>query len=194
MTIKKNKIPVLVLTALVLGGCAKQPTASTTKPAATEVGLIATDQPAPVSELKKDDFEYVADQFSDLRILRYQIPGFEELTAKQKELLYYLYEAALSGRDIIYDQNFKHNLTIRRTLDAIVETNQNKEAAGNGEWDKFMTYTKRVWFSNGIHHHYSTRKFLPEFSKAYFAQLVKDVPADKLPLQKGETVDKWLQG
>src|SRR5690606_3335068 len=136
-------------------------------------------------------FEYIADQFADLRILRYQVPGFEQLDPQQKELLYYLYEAALAGRDIIYDQNFKHNLRIRRTLDAIVANY--KGDRNSEEFQKFMTYTKRVWFSNGIHHHYSTTKFLPEFSQAYFAELVKNSPAAEWPLIKNETPDQLVK-
>lgn len=109
---------------------------------------------------KKDKkFKYFTEQFADLRILRYQIPGFEELTPKQKELLYYLYQAALSGRDITYDQNYKYNLRIRKTLEAIVD--KYKGDRNSEDFKKFMVYTKRVWFSNGIHHHYSTYKFLP---------------------------------
>ncbi len=136
--------------------------------------------------LPADTFNYAREQFYDLRILRYQVPGFDELTPKQKELLYYLSQAGLSGRDITYDQNFKHNLRIRRTLEAIVANYSGNRNAP--EFQKFLDYTKRVWFSSGIHHHYSNRKFTPEFSQAYFAQLVKNSPQGKFPLQKGETV------
>ena len=111
------------------------------------------------------DFQWQVDQFADLRILRYQVPGFEELTAKQKELIYYLSEAALCGRDIIFAQNYKHNLAIRRILDAVVEGY--KGDRNDPQWEKFMVYVKRVWFSNGIHHHYSTDKFIPDFSAEY---------------------------
>lgn len=134
-----------------------------------------------------EEFQYFSEQFADLRILRYQIPGFEDLSAKQKEMLYYLYQAALSGRDITWDQNFKYNLAIRRTLEAIV-----KDYTGDRDTDdfqKFMVYTKRVWFSNGIHHHYSSNKMIPEFSREYFAELVKNSPEGKFPLQEGETTD-----
>ena len=96
-------------------------------------------------------FRFVTDQFADLQILRYQVPGFEDLTPKEKELVYYLYEAALSGRDIIYDQNFKHNLKIRRTIEAIV--NGYPDDKETDEFKSFMVWAKRVWFSNGIHHH-----------------------------------------
>ena len=141
------------------------------------------------SEVAKD-FTYLSEQFADLRIIRYQVPGFEELTAKQKELLYYLSQAALSGRDIIYDQNYRHNLSIRRTLEAIIKNNP--EGIEGNDWEKFMVYTKRVWFSNGIHHHYSSDKIIPEFSKGFFKDAVLSVPVDSLPLNAAETADQLV--
>ncbi|MEO8398436.1 MAG: dihydrofolate reductase [Ignavibacteriaceae bacterium] len=140
---------------------------------------------------KNEKFKYQTEQFADLAILRYQVPGFEELSLKQKELLYYLSQAALSGRDIFYDQNYKHNLKIRRTLEAIVNSYNGDK--NSDEFKKFMVYTKRVWFSNGIHHHYSTMKIIPEFSKDYFAQLVKSADTNLLPLSKDETPDKLIE-
>ena len=119
---------------------------------------------------KSDDFEWVVEQFADLGILRYQIPGWDKLTVNQKLFVYYLTEAGYAGRDMIWDQNYRHNLEIRHALDQIVRDYKgNRE---NGDWDKFITYTKRVWFSNGIHHHYSTDKIIPEFSKTYFESLL----------------------
>jgi hypothetical protein len=105
------------------------------------------------------EFSWQIDQFADLRILRYQVPGFEGLTPRQKELVYYLSEAALCGRDIFFDQNYKHNLKVRRTLDAVVQGYQGDR--NDPRWAEFMTYVKRVWFANGIHHHYSNDKFVP---------------------------------
>lgn len=139
----------------------------------------------------KDTFKYKTEQFADVKILRYQVPGFEKLSLNQKKLLYFLSQAALSGRDIIYDQNFKYNLTIRHTLEAIVDKYTGDRKSDN--FAKFMTYTKRVWFCNGIHHHYSTDKFLPEFSKEYFKELVKNSPGGAFPLDKGETTDQFLE-
>ncbi|NMB81118.1 MAG: dihydrofolate reductase [Ignavibacteria bacterium] len=141
-------------------------------------------------EQKQDDFKYVTEQFADLRIQRYNVPGFEELTLRQKTLLYYLYQAALSGRDIIWDQNYKHNLYIRRTLEGIVKTYSGDRTVP--EFSKFMEYTKRVWFSNGIHHHYSNKKFTPEFSKEYFRQLIAGSDEYSLPLQSGEMIDDLI--
>jgi dipeptidyl-peptidase III len=132
----------------------------------------------------EDDFKFQTEQFADLAILRYQIPHWEKLTPKQKELAYYLYEAALSGRDIIWDQNYKNNLTIRRTLEAIVSSYKgDRESA---DFKNFMVYTKRVWFSNGIHHHYSTRKFTPEFSKIILHLLVNNSDISLLPVEENE--------
>lgn len=133
-----------------------------------------------------ESFIYQTEQFADIKILRYQVPGFEELSLQQKELIYYLAEAARCGRDILFDQNNKHNLSIRRTLEAIV-----KSYDGDKECDQFkafMVYTKRVWFSNGIHHHYSMDKFLPEFDEEYFGELLANTNPDLLPLQKGEDI------
>lgn len=139
---------------------------------------------------KKDDFKYLLEQFADLKIMRYQVTGFDELTLKQKELVYYLSQAAIAGRDILYDQNFKYNLAIRRTLENIVE---NYEGDRNTEeFKNFMVYTKRVWFSNGIHHHYSKDKFIPEFSSEYFAGLVKNTTKGEFPLRNGQSLDEFL--
>ena len=141
-------------------------------------------------KMDEADFKYETEQFADIRILRYQVPGFESLPAKQKELLYYLYEAALSGRDIIWDQNCRRNLRVRRTLENIFGTYEGNR--DNIDWEKFVVYTKRVWFSNGIHHHYSTFKIVPEFSREYFAILVRNSDSEKFPLRKGETVDDLI--
>lgn len=130
------------------------------------------------------EFNYNVDKFYDLEILRYQVPGFEELTLQQKTLAYYLSEAALQGRDILYDQNGRYNLRIRRTLESLY-TNY----AGSRDSEEFLKlekYLKRVWFSNGIHHHYSEDKFLPEFTQEWFCNACKDanvaVPEEILPV------------
>lgn len=136
------------------------------------------------------DFTWQVDQFADLRILRYQVPGFESLPAAKKELIYYLSEAALCGRDIIFAQNYKHNLTIRKTLDAIVEGYKGERS--DSRWDQFMVYTKRVWFSNGIHHHYSTDKFIPGFTPEYFASLVKESESVEFPLTQDQSLDDLI--
>jgi dipeptidyl-peptidase-3 len=136
------------------------------------------------------EFNIVADQFGDIQVLRYQIPGFTELSTQQKELAYYLYEAALSGRDMIWDQKYKNNLQIRRTLEAIWK-NYKGDRSSN-DFKEFEIYTKRVWFSNGIHHHYASDKIMPGFGFEAFQKFVNAIPADKLPLNTGESADQLL--
>ncbi len=136
------------------------------------------------------EFAWQVDKFADLRILRYQVPGFEALTPAQKELVFYLSEAALWGRDIITDQNYKHNLVVRRTIDAIVEGYAGDR--GDPQWQAFMTWAKRVWFSNGIHHHYSNDKFAPGFTPDYFAELVRGSAGAAFPVEGGGTVDDLI--
>ena len=142
------------------------------------------------AEAPADEFEHIAEQFADIRVLRYRVPGFEELPLQQKKLAYFLSQAALSGRDIIWDQNYRHNLLVRRTLEAIWRDYGGDRKAD--EWAKFAVYSKRVWFSNGIHHHYSMKKIAPEFSREFFESTVRALPAEKLPLAQGQTVDQLL--
>jgi dipeptidyl-peptidase-3 len=137
-----------------------------------------------------EPFEVRAEAFADLQILRYEVPGWDELTLDQKKLAYFLYEAALVGRDIFYDQNGKDNLTVRKTIEAIYESF--KGSKSGEDWEKFKTYAGRVWFSNGVHHHYSNDKFIPECSFAYFSELVKNSDQRALPLLEGESVDAFL--
>ncbi len=127
----------------------------------------------------------VVDSFADIQILRYDLPGWDELSLRQKILIYYLSEAALAGRDIIYDQHCKYNLLVRKTLEAIFDTWKGDRSTP--EWKAFEAYAKRVWFSNGIHHHYNEFKILPECSPAYFAELVNGSDSTALPLEKGQT-------
>lgn len=126
----------------------------------------------PQPELE-ESFEI--ETFADVQVLKYDIPGFDRLTLDQKKLVYYLYEAGLSGRDIIWDQNYRYNLEIRNALEDIVE-NYKGDRSGE-EWEAFMTFTKRVWFSSGIHHHYSMDKFIPGFSREFFEGLLSDSDA-----------------
>lgn len=130
------------------------------------------------------------ESFADLQILKYEVPGWDDLDPKQKELAYYLYEAALSGRDIIYDQRGKYNLLIRKTIEAIWD-NPATEKSGK-EWEAFRTYAGQVWFSNGIYHHYSNDKFTPGFNEEYFVSLLKAVNEENLPLEEGEDIDQFL--
>ena len=131
-------------------------------------------------------FDYANETFADIQMLRYEVKGFESLTLDQKKLVYYLQEAALQGRDILFDQNGRHNLVIRKMLETVyTDFKGNKETE---DWKNFVTYTKRVWFSNGIHHHYSADKFLPGFSPEFIREALASVDAAKLPLAEGQTL------
>ncbi|MDM8004511.1 MAG: dihydrofolate reductase, partial [Bacteroidota bacterium] len=131
------------------------------------------------------EFTYEVDRFEDISVLKYRLPAFEQLTAGEKEFIYYLSEAALCGRDIFWDQNFKYNLVIRKTIETIIDTyNGDLES---DDYKAFITYAKRVFFANGIHHHYSNDKFVPGFSPDYFVRLVDGSDASRLPLKEGQT-------
>lgn len=135
------------------------------------------------------DFKYNDERFADIQMLRYQLPDFESLTARQKAYIYYLSEATLWGRDITFDQNGRYNLLIRKTLEAILCTYGKKTEEGYDTSDikpELIEYLKRVWFSNGIYHHYGCEKFEPGFTQEYFEQLVRGIPADKLPMPADE--------
>ena len=140
---------------------------------------------------EKDDFDYTVESFADLEILRYKVPGFEELSLKQKELVYYLTEAALQGRDILFDQNGKYNLTIRRMLEAVYTGYKGDK--NTPDFKAMEVYLKRVWFSNGIHHHYGSEKFVPGFTPEFFRQAVQSVDAATLPLAEGQTVEQLCE-
>lgn len=137
-----------------------------------------------------ENFNYSVDQFEDMRVLKYKLPGFETLTLQQKKLIYYLSQAALSGRDILWDQNFRYNIQIRKTIETILE-DYNGDKTSN-EYKAFETYAKRVFFANGIHHHYSNDKLKPGFNECFFATLIKGIEQDKLPLKKGQHIDQLL--
>ena len=135
-----------------------------------------------------DKFDYTVEQFADLQILRYRVPGFENLSLQQKELVYYLTEAALQGRDILFDQNGKYNLRIRRTLEAVYTGYKGDK--NTPDFKAMEVYLKRVWFSNGIHHHYGSEKFVPGFAPEFFKEAVLSVDTSTLPLAEGQTVEQ----
>lgn len=155
----------------------------------------AGDKTSPSSDSSKTasaydtSFNVEAESFADLQVLRYQVPGFEKLSLQQKQLAYYLTEAALSGRDIIYDQKSKYGLMLRKTLETIYGTYKGDKSDSN--WKKFEVYCGRFWFSNGNHHHYGNEKFIPECSSDYFASLVKGSDTAALPKDAGESVDAF---
>ena len=159
---------------------------------ALSIGCLFMSQSPALAQSKpeKDNFKVTAESFADLQILRYQVPGFDELSLQQKKLAYYLSEAALSGRDIIYDQSGKYNLLVRKTIDNIFNTYTGDRTSE--DWQKFKTYAGRFWFSNGNHHHYGNEKFIPEHSFAYFSSLVLKSDLKGFPLNKSETVAAFL--
>ncbi|PNE26133.1 dihydrofolate reductase [Tannerella sp. oral taxon 808] len=139
----------------------------------------------------KPAIDYRVDRFADIEIIRYEVPGFEELSLKQKQLLYHLSEAALMGRDIVYDQNCRYNLTIRRALEAIYR--EYRGDRNDAQFKALELYLKRVWLANGIHHHYGEDKFEPTgFTADYFAQCIRSLDPKHVPVRKGQTVDAWL--
>ena len=146
---------------------------------------------APKTTAEAEKFDYTVEQFADLQILRYRVPEFENLSLKQKELVYYLTEAALQGRDILFDQNGKYNLRIRRMLEAVYTGYTGDKTAA--DFKAMEVYLKRVWFSNGIHHHYGSEKFVPGFTPEFFRQAVQSVDAATLPLAEGQTVEQLCE-
>ncbi len=186
-----TKLLALLTACAALYSCSDDNQTQATPSYAPETAEVASPAPELGAPLIENAFEYEADRFADIRMLRYQVPGFEDLNDQQKELLYYLSQAALSGRDIMYDQNYKHNLRIRRTIEAVLKNydgDRSTEAFSN-----FTTYAKQVWFANGIHHHYSGLKFTPRFDAAYFRELVSNSAAQsEMPLRDGQSVDQLI--
>lgn len=135
---------------------------------------------------KSDNFQYNIEQFADFKVFRYQIPDFESLDLNTKILLYYLYEASHAGRDIFYDQNYRYNLMIRKTLEQIIMNYAGDK--NEDDYQKFLTYAKCVFASNGIHHMHSSDKFIPEFSKNYFKELIVNSPEAQFPIESFESL------
>ena len=132
-----------------------------------------------INNVDDENFEYVVEDFADIQVLRYQIHGFNQLSLTQQKLVYYLYQAGLAGRDIIWDQNYRHNLAIRSALENVYQNYSGDKSTD--DWSNFEVYTKRVWFSNGIHHHYSMDKIMPAFSKEYFETLLSETSTQLAP-------------
>ncbi|WP_294619949.1 dihydrofolate reductase [uncultured Bacteroides sp.] len=159
--------------------------------AVAAVSLLTACGGAPKTTAEAEKFDYTVEQFADLQILRYRVPEFENLSLKQKELVYYLTEAALQGRDILFDQNGKYNLTIRRMLEAVYTGYAGDKASA--DFKAMEVYLKRVWFSNGIHHHYGSEKFVPGFSPEFLRQALLSVDAAALPLADGQTAEQLYE-
>ena len=178
---KKWTIPVVALLSLQMAGsCNNKPANGNEKVDTLNAEAISYDP----------NFKVEAEAFADLQVLRYEVPGFSQLSLKEKQLAYYLYEAALCGRDMIYDQKNKYGLAIRKTVEAMYATYSGDK--GSEDWKKFETYCGRVWFSNGNYHHYSNEKFIPECSFEYFSQVVNASDQGLLPKETGETTDAFL--
>ncbi len=143
----------------------------------------------PQSTQADQNFNVMAESFADLQVLRYQVPGFESLTLKEKQLAYFLYEATMSGRDMIYDQKSKHGILLRKTIETIYGTYKGNKASA--DWKKFTDYAGRFWFSNGNHHHYGNEKFIPECSQTYFKTLLLASDISSFPLAAGETIETY---
>ncbi len=154
---------------------------------ATIAAAICTGATLSSMAKNNDDFNYVVDRFADLKVLRYKVPDFENLSLRQKMLVYYLTEAALNGRDILWDQNGKHNLAIRGMLENVYTDYRGKR--DDKEFRAFEKYLKQVWFGNGIHHHYSTDKFVPEFSRPWLEARVAELPVGKRHANAGELME-----
>ncbi|NTW25513.1 MAG: dihydrofolate reductase [Lentimicrobium sp.] len=152
--------------------------------------VITACNPERSKDSSTQEFKFLLEQFADLKIMRFQVNGFDSLSLQQKELVYYLSQAALAGRDILFDQNYKYNLAIRRTLENIVVNY--KGDRNSVDFMNFMVYTKRVWFSNGIHHHYSKDKFLPEISPEYLEYLIRETSTGSFPLREGQSINDFI--
>ncbi|MBR9917130.1 dihydrofolate reductase [bacterium] len=175
-----NKIIYVFLFALIFGACKD-------KNVNTENEQEQSSSSFDFEAFNKEFSEDAANRFADLRILAYDATGIEKLTTKQKELVYYLSQAALSGREIIYAQNYKHNLQIKRAMEQIYTKYSGDKSTEN--WKNFEVYLKRIWFSNGIHHHYAEKKFTPDFEEAYLDELIANTANAEWPLAPGEEAD-----
>jgi dipeptidyl-peptidase-3 len=182
----KHIVRISMLACLVLGAAITHPQMAEAQKKTT------TAKPKTTAAKSTKEFKVEAEAFADLQLLRYQIPGFTELPLQQKKLTYYLYEAALCGRDIIYDQKSKHGLLLRKTLEVMYTTYTGPRTGK--EWKQFETYCGRFWFSNGNHHHYGNEKFVPDCRQEYFMNVLKSCDRKQLPLNHSEeTVEMFWE-
>lgn len=167
MKFKIKLIPLVLAGMLLFASCGEETKQSETKKPETQEQTKSS---------QESDFDYLLEEFGDVKVLNYDIPGWDKLSLKQKEYVYYLERAGLEGRDIFWDQNYKHNLKIRKALESVY-TNFDGDK-NTDDWKNFEIYLKKVWFANGIHHHYSNNKFQPEFSKEYLQNLLEETDTD----------------
>jgi dipeptidyl-peptidase-3 len=192
---KKDEKIVKIFTAftlaILLAACGQDQTPTDTtqqaQQSAPEVAVVADDTQ---DQVLTQAISSQVDRFADVQILSYEVPGFDELSLQEKKLAYYLSQAALAGRDIFYDQNYQHNLRIRKLLSAIVASYTGDRSSD--EFVSLLDYAKRVWFANGIHHHNSADKMFPDFSPQSLAQMVANSDATLLPLEPGQSVEELL--
>ena len=176
--------------ALLLVACSRGEESTQIANEATAAGAETPVVQSADSEDQQPLSQVQVDRFADIQVLSYQAPGFDELSLQEKKLVYYLSQAALSGRDIIYDQNYEHNLRIRRLLTAIVDSYSGDRTSA--DYASLLEYAKRVWFANGIHHHYSSNKMLPGFSPETLAQMASQSDPSRMPLDEGQTIEDLL--
>jgi dipeptidyl-peptidase-3 len=179
---------ILLASLTLLSACGEVSEPATTTPQPTAVEVAASAEAVQTNPTSSDaGFKYEADRFADIRMLRYQVSGFEDLNNQQKELLYYLSKAALSGRDIMYDQNYKHNLRIRRTIEEVLKNYSGDRQSQS--FANFLSYAKQMWFANGIHHHYSGAKFTPLFDQEYFSEIIiASTEGSQFPVREGQSL------
>jgi dipeptidyl-peptidase III len=189
-----NRILLAAILTLSLAACGEASNNPALTPASTDIAQtqnVGATLDGDDTSVDEASFVYEAERFSDMRILRYRVPGFDELAAQQKELLYYLSQAALSGRDIMYDQNYRHNLRIRRTLEELIKHYDGDRNAEN--FGHLLTYTKQVWFSNGIHNGNTSAKYIPLFNQNYFAEvMVATALSANFPLREGQSIEQLV--
>ena len=177
--------------ALLLAACDQDPVPTdTTQQSHQSVPVAAVATEDTHDQVSTQPISSLVDRFADVQVLSYEVPGFDELPLQEKKLAYYLSQAALAGRDIFYDQNYQHNLRIRKLLSAIVASYTGDRSSD--EFAGLLDYAKRVWFASGIHHHYSSDKMLPDFSPQALAQMVANSDATLLPLEPGQSVEELL--
>jgi dipeptidyl-peptidase-3 len=183
---------ITVSAALLLAACSPDPTpvdTADTRDLQAPVEEAAT-QEAEAREAPAPDIQNQIDRFADVQVLRYEVPGFDQLSLQEKKLVYFLSQAALAGRDIIFDQNYEHNLRIRKLVAAVVDSYSGDRSSQ--DYTRLLEYAKRVWFANGIHHHYSSDKMLPDFTPEALAEMVSQSDASRLPLDEGQTAEELL--
>jgi dipeptidyl-peptidase-3 len=192
--VKPVKRLISVSAALLLAACGQDPApvkvVDSQAPVQETVIQEAPPEKTTAQESTSRQSQNQIDRFADVQVLRYEVPGFDQLSLQEKKLVYYLSQAALAGRDIIFDQNYQHNLRIRKLLSAVVSSYSGDR--NSKDYAALLEYAKRVWFANGIHHHYSSDKMLPDFTPEALAEMVGQSDASLLPLDAGQTVDELL--